>query len=116
METLILYRPVNQAELTLIEQLNWQRFPPRLPQQPIFYPVLDETYAREITERWNVPAYGAGFVVSFKVDKEYASKFEVQNVGLAHHNELWVPSEELEEFNDHIIATIEPIAEYHPKE
>ena len=50
---MILYRPVGTAELELITESGFTRFPPRLPEQPIFYPVLNERYAREIAERWN---------------------------------------------------------------
>ena len=89
-ETLTLYRPVNKAELDLVEALDWKGFPPRLPEQPIFYPVMNERYANEIAKKWNVPAYGAGYVLKWEVDKEYAAKFKVENVGGHHHNELWV--------------------------
>lgn len=110
MKTRTLYRPVNQAELDLIAQLNWKGFPPRLPEQPIFYPVTNEQYACEISEKWNVPAYGKGFVLRFEVEEEYVAKFEVQNVGGTAHDELWVPAEELEEFNAHMVGAIEVIA------
>ncbi|MBX6316429.1 MAG: hypothetical protein IRY99_26480, partial [Isosphaeraceae bacterium] len=43
-----LYRPVGPVELALIEATGWRAFPPRLPEQPIFYPVLNEAYARQI--------------------------------------------------------------------
>ena len=39
-----------------------REFPPRLPEQPIFYPVLTEDYARQIARDWNVLASGAGYV------------------------------------------------------
>jgi hypothetical protein len=51
--TTILWRPVGPKELALIEESDWRRFPPRLPEQPIFYPVCNEEYAIEIAERWN---------------------------------------------------------------
>ncbi|MDJ0699325.1 MAG: hypothetical protein QNJ07_05670 [Woeseiaceae bacterium] len=41
MSTKTLYRPVGPAELDLIRDSGWQEFPPRLPEQPIFYPVLN---------------------------------------------------------------------------
>jgi hypothetical protein len=107
METEILYRPVGSKELDLIELSGWKRFPPRLPQQPIFYPVMNEQYAIEIARDWNVPAYGSGFVTKFAVRKEYLKNFKVENVGGPIHNELWVPTEELEEFNNNIIGLIE---------
>ncbi len=105
--TTILYRPVNKSELDLIEQSGWQKFPPRLPEQPIFYPVMNEAYAIQITREWNVPAYGAGYVTRFAVDTGYLQQFNIENVGAAMHDELWIPSEELEAFNAHIIGFIE---------
>ncbi len=68
--TITLYRPVNQKELNLIEASGWKAFPPRLPEQPIFYPVMNEAYATQISKEWNVPAYGVGYVVKFEVDTE----------------------------------------------
>lgn len=104
-----LYRPVGQGELDLIAVSDYRGYPPRLPEQPIFYPVLNEKYAREITERWNktsAEAGYAGYVTAFEIEDEYVSKFPVQTVGASYHKELWVPAEELEEFNRHIIGKI----------
>lgn len=111
-KTEYLYRPVNQAELDLIEQSGWKKFPPRLPQQPIFYPVMNEEYAIQISEKWNVPAYGVGYVTRFAVKSDYLAKLEVHNVGGPEHNELWVMAEDLAEFNDHIVGDIEVIYEF----
>jgi hypothetical protein len=111
-ETTTLYRPVNQKELDLIEQLNWEAFPPRLPEQPIFYPVMNEDYAVQISKEWNVPAYGVGYVTRFEVETEFLKRYKVENVGGEIHNELWVPSEELEEFNTHIVGLIKVIAKH----
>jgi len=105
--TTCLYRPVGPKELVLIEQSGWKEFPPRLPDQPIFYPVMNEAYAIQIARDWNVPASGSGFVTKFEVATDYISKFPVQNVGGEIHNELWVPAEELDEFNHNIVGGIE---------
>jgi len=43
--TKTLYRPGGPKELALIEASGWKEFPPRLPEQPIFYPVINEEYA-----------------------------------------------------------------------
>ncbi len=107
MKTTTLYRPVGPKELKLIEDSGWKAFPPRLPDQPIFYPVMNEDYAIQIARDWNVPASGSGFVTRFEVDEEYLSRFEEQVVGGAVHRELWVPAEELEMFNCHIVGQIE---------
>ena len=111
-ETTNLYRPVNQLELDLIAAGNWTSFPPRLPEQPIFYPVLNKEYAVQISRDWNMPYYGAGYVVRFAVDTAYLTQFAAQNVGDAQHNELWVPAEQLTGFNQHIDGRIEVIAEF----
>ena len=102
-----LFRPVGPEELDLIKQSSWKKFPPRLPEQPIFYPVINEEYAIQIARDWNVPASGSGYVTKFSVSTEYVKKFPIQNVGGEIHNELWIPAEELEEFNSHIVGLIE---------
>lgn len=112
MKTITLYRPVASAELALIEESGWERFPPRLPEQPFFYPVMNEAYATQITVEWNVPAYGVGYVTRFEVEENYLSKYEVQNVGGELHDELWIPAEDLQNFNAHIVGKIEVIAKY----
>ena len=113
MKTTKLYRPVNKVELDLIQDSNWKRFPPRLPEQPIFYPVTNQEYASQITTEWNVPSYQNGFVTEFELDSDYLSKFKIEKVGLDYFTELWVPSEILEEFNDQIIDDIRIIEAYH---
>lgn len=110
--TTTLYRPVNEKELELIKEMEFEGFPPRLPEQPIFYPVMNEEYATQITREWNVPAYGVGYVMKFEVNTEYLKRFKIENVGGEIHDELWIPSEELEEFNQNIIGKIEVIGEY----
>ncbi|MBX7044373.1 MAG: hypothetical protein K1X86_00935 [Ignavibacteria bacterium] len=102
-----LFRPVNKAELDLIEAADWKKFPPRLPEQPIFYPVLNIEYARQISIEWNLPFYGAGYILQFEVKDDYVKNFEKKVVGSMMHEELWVPSENLEEFNNNIIGKIE---------
>jgi hypothetical protein len=113
MKTTTLYRPVGPDEFVLIEQSNWTKFPPRLPEQPIFYPVMNEEYAIQIASDWNVRASGSGFVTKFEVKSDYIKKYKVQNVGGFIHNELWIPAEELEEFNNNIVGKIEVTKKYH---
>ncbi len=111
-ETITLYRPVGPKELELIAASGYREFPPRLPDQPIFYPVLNEAYARQIARDWNVPASGAGFVIRFSVRKNFADRYPVRTVGSSIHKELWVPAEELPELNRNIVGLLEVIAEF----
>ena len=114
---MILYRPVGSKELELIKKSNYRRFPPRLVEQPIFYPVLNEQYATEIASSWNVK-YNEdhrGYVTKFEVDDHYCRQFEVHQVGGAHHKELLGPAGKLEEFNEHIIGEIHVIRAFPDK-
>ena len=87
-----------------------------MPEQPIFYPVMNEAYATQIAKEWNVGASGSGYVTRFEVRMDYLQKFEIQNVGGDIHNELWVPAEELDEFNSNIVGQIEVTQSFFPEE
>jgi hypothetical protein len=114
MSTVILFRPTGEAELELIRKSGWRRFPPRLPEQPFFYPVLNEEYAVQIARDWNTKDGGHGYVLRFAVDAAFLSRYEVHAVGSSIHQEYWIPSEELDAFNDHLAGPIEVIAEFGP--
>ncbi len=105
---MILYRPTGWQELKLIADSGWRSFPPRLPDRPIFYPVLNFEYARQIAEGWNTRYNNppCGFVTRFEAEDRYASRFKTQTVGTREHQELWVPAEQLEEFNANIVGRI----------
>ena len=109
MATKTLYRPVGPAELELIRGSGMKEFPPRLPEQPIFYPVLNQEYATQIAKNWNVKDSGSGYVTRFDVDVDYLERFPREVVGGSVHEELWVPAEELEEFNSNIVGLIEVV-------
>jgi len=108
-ETVTLWRPVGPEELALIEAAGMRAFPPRLPEQPIFYPVLSEDYAVKIARDWNVPASGAGFVTRFEVRRDFLDRYQVQEAGGRAHLEYWIPAEELERFNAAIVGEIEVV-------
>jgi hypothetical protein len=112
MQVTTLYRPTGGKELALIRATGWCAFPPRLPEQPIFYPVLNEEYATQIARDWNTRDGGTGYVVRFQVDCDYLEKFPVQTAGARVHQEYWIPAEELQEFNRHIVGLIEIVAEF----
>jgi hypothetical protein len=112
MEVTTLYRPVGPKELELIAASGYRAFPPRLPEQPIFYPVLSEEYATQIARDWNVRESGAGFVTRFAVSTLFVSRYPVQTVGASVHKELWVPADELDDFNRNIVGLIEVIATF----
>jgi len=116
MVTTTLYRPTGEKELALIRSSGWHAFPPRLPEQPIFYPVLNEDYATQIARDWNTRDGGIGYVLRFEVETEYLAQFPVQIAGARVHREYWIPAEELEEFNRHIVGLIEVVSEFRKAE
>lgn len=115
-ETTILYRPVGRAELELIERSGWTAFPPRLEHQPFFYPVANEAYAVQIARDWNTKdaASGfAGYVTRFRVRSDYLARHPLQTAGARMHQEYWIPSEEMDDFNRALVGPIEVMAEFH---
>jgi len=110
--TVTLYRPTGPKELELVRQSGFKRWPPRLPDQPIFYPVTNETYATRITTRWNVEDSGVGYVTRFRVRKAFMDRYTIHQVGASHHTEWWIPAEELDDLNDNIVGVIEVLCEH----
>ena len=107
-----LFRPVGPIELALIAESGFRRFPPRLPEQPIFYPVCNEAYAVEIARDWNVKASGAGYVTRFFVRTDFLSAYDRQIAGARQHVEYWIPAEDLDAFNDAIVGLIEVVSSF----
>lgn len=111
-KTVTMYRPTGPKEMELLKESGYRRWPPRLPEQPIFYPVTNEQYAKEIAIKWNIRDSGVGFVTRFRVKKDFVDQFAIEKVGGARHTEWWIPAERLEELNDNIVGQIEVIGEY----
>jgi hypothetical protein len=110
-----LYRPVGDRELALIAATNYQHFPPRLPEQPIFYPVLNERYATEIASNWNTHDAASddiGHVTRFRVSAQALANYPVQVAGASYHQELWIPAEDLNQINAAIVGLIEVITTF----
>lgn len=99
--------------MALVEASGWTAWPPRLPDQPIFYPVLNEDYVTKIARDWNVKASGVGFVTRFRVRKSFLDRYEVRQAGGRTILEYWIPAEDLDDFNANIAGKIEVTAEYH---
>lgn len=115
MKKIKLYRPVGEKEMLLIAESGFKKFPPRLEWQPIFYPVLNEEYASEIASKWNTTdPFGnyLGFVTGFEISEDEFKKYPIENVGGKIHNELWVPANQLESFNEAIQGEIKTLKVY----
>jgi hypothetical protein len=112
-ETVVLWRPTGPEELALVEASGWREWPPRLPEQPIFYPILNEEYATHIARDWNVPASGSGYVTRFEVRRSFLDHYQVRQVGGQSILEYWIPADDLPALNASIVGQIELVAEYH---
>ena len=111
-ETVTLWRPTGPKELALVREAGFRAWPPRLPDQPIFYPVLNEEYATRIARDWNVSNSGVGYVTRFKVAKSFMDRYKVQQAGGRTILEYWISAEDLEELNLNIVGTIDVVAEF----
>ncbi len=114
-ELTTLYRPVGATEMELIRASGFREFPPRLPEQPIFYPVLTEAYATQIARDWNTKderSGYAGFVLRFQIRTDFLRHYEVRTAGSSDHREYWIPSADLRRFNENIAGPIELVAEF----
>lgn len=111
-DVITLFRPVGQAELDLIRERRFRAFPPRLPEQPFFYPVVNESYATQIARDWNTKDGDTGYVLRFQVEAGFLERYAVRTVGASVHQEYWIPAGELEEFNRHIVGRIDIVAIY----
>lgn len=115
-ELTTLYRPVGQSELDLIRASGFSKFPPRLPEQPFFYPVLSEQYATQIARDWNTKDAGSGFsgyVLRFQVRTSFLDDYEIHIVGSADHREYWIPADQMARFNENVVGLIVTISEFH---
>jgi hypothetical protein len=112
-ETITLFRPTGTKELQLVADSGYLRWPPRLPDQPIFYPVLNEPYATEIARDWNTK-FGdkIGHVTRFAVTKVFLDRYQRQIVGGRQHEEYWIPAEDLDNMNANIVGKIEVIGTF----
>ena len=102
--------------MDLIRSSGFREFPPRLPEQPIFYPVVTEEYATQIARDWNTKDERSGFVgyvLRFKVRTEVLDKYDVRTVGSSEHREYWIPAEDLQGLNANIVGGIQIVSEFH---
>lgn len=107
-------RPARTKERELIVQSSWRKFSPRLPDQPIFYPVTKQQFADMTARDWNVKHNDdhRRYVIRFEIKADAANICERQVVGERECEELWVSSEELPAFNAAIVGRIEVVAKF----
>jgi len=110
--TRTLWRPTGQAELDLVAGSGWRRWPPRLPGQPIFYPVVNVEYATRIAVEWNAAREGVGYVLAFDVARSFLDGYVTHQVGGDTIVEYWIPAEDVDALNDHLLGPIRLVSEH----
>ena len=92
---------------------GWRRWPPRLPEQPIFYPVLNEEYATMIARDWNVKqSTERATSPSSRFGRTSSTARGSSGRRADTILEYWIPAEDLDALNENIIGTIDVVAEY----
>jgi hypothetical protein len=77
--------------------------------------VANEEYATQIARDWNTRDEASGFVgyvLRFRVSAAYLSRYPLRVAGAAIHQEYWIPSEELDDFNKQINGVIETVSRF----
>jgi GNAT superfamily N-acetyltransferase len=113
-DAVTLWRPTGPEELALVAASGWRAWPPRLAEQPIFYPVLNKEYATTIARDWNVRQSGSGYVTRFRVRRSFLDRYDVRQAGGRTILEYWIPAEDLAELNANLdeankTAEFEPV-------
>ena len=106
-----LYRPLSAEEYRAVEEKG---FPPRSEEQPLFTALLSEEGATQIARHMRIAktAENLIYVVSFLVDDAYIRQFPVQHANERNRRALWIPADEVDILNQHLIGKIRLIASY----
>lgn len=113
--TVTLYRAVGPGQLQCIADSGWKRFPPRLHWQRYFYPMLHESFAHRIASQWNVEQSGVGYVLKFKVKKDYLEPLPIYIIGGPEHKEYRITADQIDDLNANIVGQIEVLATYNKR-
>ena len=110
---MVLYRPIAGSEYNEVLARDFRSFPPRAEEQPLFTALLSEERASRIARRLRVepPSDNRSYVVSFLVDDAYIRQFPVQG-STELDGALWIPAEEMEILNQHLIGDIRVLSSY----
>ncbi|NVO85483.1 ADP-ribosylation/crystallin J1 [Hymenobacter terrestris] len=101
--TVLLYRPVTQAELDWIAASDWLAFPLAQPEPLVFYLTPPESVT-------GLAGADSSYLLRFALFADYAAQLPVEQVGSREPDALLVPAEELAEFNRQLVGRIEVIS------
>lgn len=109
-----LFRPLSAQEYHAIEERNFEGFPKRTEGQQILTVLLSQEGAMEIARRMRVEKQKENkvYVVSFLVEDSYIRQFPVQYLEQPEYSALWIPAEETEILNQHLVGKIRLVTSY----
>ncbi len=103
-----LYRPLSAEEYRQIESMEFKGFPARSAGQPLFTALLSHEGASGIARHMRIEKQSEHkvYVVGFLVEDAYIRQFPVQNTDQPERRALWIPAEEIEILNQHLVGKI----------
>ncbi len=104
--------PTGPQELALVAASRWWPWPPRLPDQLVLCPVLNEDYATRIARDCNVKASGAGHGTRFQAYASFLDHYPVPHVRGKPILKYWIPAADLPARNDAIVGRIDLVASF----
>lgn len=99
-ETIVFSRNITVAELKFIKTNKFKKFPPCSPDYPFFHTMFNQKIDLEIDK--NKISYG----IRYEIKKCFLDRYEKQFVGNYDIKDYWIPSKDLEEFNQNLIGEI----------
>ncbi|HWS36466.1 MAG TPA: ADP-ribosylation/crystallin J1 [Actinoplanes sp.] len=110
-ETTALWRPAGPRELDLIRASGWRRWPPVPLERLYFYPILSESFAVTGAQHWTSSDSGVRYVLRIHVETDFVGRYSTRSFGGSAAPMLWVPAEDMDEFNAHVVGLIEVVHE-----
>ncbi|WP_163832084.1 hypothetical protein [Spartinivicinus ruber] len=112
MKTTALFRPIGPEQFEALKNLGFSQIPSHVFGQKFFYPLLHESFAKQIAQEWYLPKHGQAYVIRLEIASSYLEQFEVKRIGGPEHTEYRIPIEEQTNFSRELVGNIEIVAEY----
>ncbi|MFG1890566.1 ADP-ribosylation/crystallin J1 [Micromonospora sp. NPDC049051] len=109
--TTVLWHSMGQQECDLVRETGWRRWPPPPPDRLYFFPILREDFAIRAAREWNLVG-SVRYVARFHVETGFLARYTTRSFGGSAAPMLWVPAEEIDELNAHIVGPIEVTHEF----
>lgn len=110
-DTTTLWHPAGPDEIDHIRASGWRQWPPVPHERLYFYPILNESFAISGARHWNSLGTGVKYVLRLYTETDFIRRYSTRSFGGSAAPMLWVPVEDMHEFNAHIVGLIEVVHE-----